>query len=71
MKKIIKVLFLFCYIFFICFCDKENEKAIKDVEIVDDIHLFKIRESYLQIIDEGVNNKTIQGTEYKLIFEAK
>ena len=71
MKKIIKVLLLFCSIFFICFCDKENDKTIKDVEIVDGINLFEIRESYLQIIDEGVNNKTIQGTEYKLIFEAK
>ena len=71
MKEIVKVLLLFCFIFFFYSCDKENEKTIKDVEIVDDVNLYKIHESNIQIIDEGVNDKTIQGPEYKLIFEAK
>jgi hypothetical protein len=76
MKEIVKVLLLFCIIFFFYSCDKENEKTIKDVEIVDDINLYKIRESNIQIIDEGVNDKTIndktiQGSGYKLILEDK
>jgi hypothetical protein len=71
MKEIVKVLLLFCFIFFFYSCDKENEKTIKDVEIVDDVNLYKIHESNIQIIDEGVNDKTIQGPEYKLIYEAK
>ena len=71
MKKIIRVLLLFCIIFFIYSYNKENEKTIKDVEIVDDINFFEIRESNIQFIDEGVNDKTIQGSEYKLIFEAE
>ena len=71
MKEIVKVLFLFCFMFFFYSCDKENEKSIKDVEIVDDINFFEIRESNIQLIDEGVNDKTIQGSEYKLILEAK